>query len=187
MVGQNGFERHPFEHPTVIAQERYRTALENEVARMIETIDGIEKARVIYNAAERKPLFRAPFRQRAAVVVTMKEGKELSQSIADTIIHLTAFARSGLDEKDVIVSDQTSRCFRLWPRPEFQFLPSPPVATAQSQPDISAGFQFNPAVTDSAVRILSGTFPASAAAAQRDELPPTAPNQSPQQHPSHNE
>lgn len=109
---EQALEKVKFTDTQPVTAERFRTALENEVAMMIETIDGVDKAKVIYNAAERKPLFRAPFRQRASVVVSMKLGKQLDQKMADTIINLVTFARSGLDEKDVVVTDQKGAHFR---------------------------------------------------------------------------
>lgn len=95
-----------------VSAERSRIALQNEVARMIQGINGISRAKVIYSDGERKPLFRSPHRQRAAVEVTMELGRSLDQSIADTIISLVTFARAGLDEKDVVVTDQKGSHFR---------------------------------------------------------------------------
>lgn len=105
-------EKTKFTDSGIITAEKLRVALQNEVARMVEAIDGVERAEVIYTSAERKPLFRAPYRQRAAVKVTMKMGRNLNQPMADAIIALVTFARSGLDEKDVVVTDQKGSHFR---------------------------------------------------------------------------
>lgn len=116
----------PVEDPrSEIAQHRLIGALQDEVARMIETIDGVANARVIYTAAERKPLFRAPFRMRAAVVVTMKDGREMTDQLAQTLIELVVFARSGQEREDVVVTDRAGRVFRYTPGPELSLVPEP--------------------------------------------------------------
>ena len=95
-----------------VSADRSRIALQNEVAKMIQGINGISRAKVIYSDGERRPLFRTPYRQRAAVEVTMELGRSLNQNIADTIVSLVTFARAGLDEKDVVVTDQKGSNFR---------------------------------------------------------------------------
>ena len=94
-----------------ITAERLKIALQNEVATMIEGIEGIDKAKVVYSDAEQKTLFRTPFRQRAAVKVKTAYNRPLTQDIADTIISLVTFSRAGLEERDVQVTDQDGRHF----------------------------------------------------------------------------
>ena len=94
-----------------ITAERLKLALQNEVAKMIEGIEGIDEAKVVYSDAEQKTLFRTPFRQRAAVKVKTSFSRPLSQDVADTIISLVTFARAGLEERDVQVTDQDGRHF----------------------------------------------------------------------------
>lgn len=87
-------------------------ARQNAMARMIEKLEPVKEANVIYSGAERKYLFGPKNRERAAVKVTTKLGKELDQSTADTIVALVTAAKSGLEEKDVVVTDQHGRHFR---------------------------------------------------------------------------
>lgn len=94
-----------------VAGVRFRTALQEEVSAMIQSIEGVDRARVIYAEAETRQLFRTPARQRATISVAMAYNRPLAQDLADTIISLVAFAKSGLEERDVIVSDQDGRHF----------------------------------------------------------------------------
>ncbi len=105
-------EKVKFTDTKPITAERMKNALQTEVARMIEDIKGISKAEVIYTSAERKGLFRQPYRQRAAVKVTTEMNRKLDQGLAETIINLVTFARAGLDENDVSVTDQFGNNFR---------------------------------------------------------------------------
>ena len=95
-----------------ITQERFKLALSSEVAMMIESMDGVKKAKVIYQGGERKALFRMPFKQRASVLVETSMHKPLNQNMADAIISLVAYARSGLSPEAVLVTDQEGRHFK---------------------------------------------------------------------------
>ncbi len=95
-----------------ITQERFKLALSSEVAKMIQKMDGIKSAKVIYQGGERKALFRMPFKQRASVMVETSMGKELTRTKADAIISLVAYSRSGLNPNAVLVTDQEGRHFR---------------------------------------------------------------------------
>lgn len=99
--------------PQDIVGEKMNIALQNEVAWMIESLDDIKSARVVYSAPQRRRLFTPPSRERASVKVEMALGRTMGQPLADTIIRLVAYARTGLDPKDVMVSDQTGRNFLL--------------------------------------------------------------------------
>lgn len=87
-------------------------ARQNAMALMIERLDPIKDAQVIYSGEERKYLFGPKNRERAAVKVTTKLGRELDQGTADTIVALVAAAKTGLDEQDVVVTDQRGHHFR---------------------------------------------------------------------------
>ena len=95
-----------------ITQERFKLALSSEVAKMIQKMDGIKTAKVIYQGGERKALFRMPFKQRASVMVEMAMGQPLTRNMADAIISLVAYSRSGLSPEAVLVTDQEGRHFR---------------------------------------------------------------------------
>lgn len=99
--------------PQDIVGEKMNIALQNEVAWMIESLDDVKSARVVYSAPQRRRLFTPPSRERASVKVEMALGRTMSQPLADTIIRLVAYARTGLDPQDVMVSDQTGRNFLL--------------------------------------------------------------------------
>ncbi len=95
-----------------ITQERFKLALSSEVGRMIQQMDGIKSAKVIYQGGERKALFRMPFKQRASVMVETSMGQPLTRGMADAIISLVAYSRSGLSPSSVLVTDQEGRHFK---------------------------------------------------------------------------
>lgn len=98
-----------------ITAERLRVALQNEVSWMVSGLEGIAEAKVIYTAMEKKSIFRENYRPRASVKVRTEFGRELDQKTAEAIIDLVAFARSGLSDKDVRVTDQDGKNFRKFP------------------------------------------------------------------------
>ncbi|MDR0868754.1 MAG: hypothetical protein LBP75_09845 [Planctomycetota bacterium] len=114
--GGGGFEKAlketKFTDTQAITGHRFMEALQNEVVAMIQSIDGIDSAKVIFADAEKKSLFRVPMRQRATVTVKTAYNKPLTQDMADTIIAMVAYAKSGLQAEDVSVTDQSGRNFR---------------------------------------------------------------------------
>ncbi len=96
-----------------VTHEKMTVALQNEIEWMVESLDVVKEARVIYSKSDKPSLFRPNYRQRATVQVTTSLGKELDQPTAETIIRLVAYACAGLEEKDVIVTDQKAQHFRI--------------------------------------------------------------------------
>lgn len=85
-------------------------AKQNELAKMIGSLDVIEAATVIFAGGKRKFLIE-PSPPRASVTVKTALGKKLTQPIAETIIALVAGSTSGLDKRRVHVADQAGRHF----------------------------------------------------------------------------
>lgn len=106
------FEMWDFTTPRHRANALDLVARGNSVARLIEGIQDIKSAKVIYSGSERRSLFAPENRQRAAVEVKTRMGKRLTRKMADTIIGLVAAAKSGLEEHSVIVTDQRGAHFR---------------------------------------------------------------------------
>ena len=100
-----------FSDTTKKADEAMRLARANEIARLIENLDDIKEAQVIYSDDARRSLFGVAHKKTASVRVRTKLRKPLSESDAETIIALVASAKAGLDPRDVVVTDQMGNKF----------------------------------------------------------------------------
>ena len=90
-------------------QARFDRALETELARSIETLRGVESARVHLDNPEESVFVRDRKESRASVVLTLDRERELPQGQIEAIIHLVASAVSGLEHKAVSVVDHRGR------------------------------------------------------------------------------
>ncbi|WP_448581889.1 flagellar basal-body MS-ring/collar protein FliF [Thermaurantiacus sp.] len=88
---------------------RIRKAGEQELARAIESLDGVERARVILALPEPSPFVRAQPDPKASVTVTLARGRTLSSEETRAIAHLVAGAVPGLAADSVAIADQTGR------------------------------------------------------------------------------
>lgn len=88
---------------------RLRQAQERELAAAIESLDGVEAARVLIAWPEPSPFVRDRPPVSAAVTVTLAPGRTLSDSQARAILHLVAGAVPGLATDNVAIADQTGR------------------------------------------------------------------------------
>ncbi|HLU24475.1 MAG TPA: flagellar basal-body MS-ring/collar protein FliF [Longimicrobiales bacterium] len=111
--GRPGFEL--FDQPawgmTDFTQRiNYRRALEGELERTIEKMDGIEDAQV-HLALQESPLFRRSQERRSAasVVVRLRSGARPGPELVEGITFLVASAVDGLLSENVTVLDHTGR------------------------------------------------------------------------------
>jgi flagellar M-ring protein FliF len=88
---------------------RLRMAGERELARAIESLDGVEQARVIVATPEPSPFVRDRQAPKASVTVTLARGRTLSAEETRAIAHLVAGAVPGLSADAVAIADQTGR------------------------------------------------------------------------------
>ncbi len=88
---------------------RLRQAQERELAAAIESLDGVERARVLIAWPEPSPFVRDRPPVSAAVTVTLAPGRTLSDHQARAILHLVAGAVPGLSTDNVAIADQTGR------------------------------------------------------------------------------
>lgn len=95
-----------------LSEQRKKISLQTEIARMIESLDDIKKATVVYSDTNRRGYFSPRRKLTASVFVETELGRDLKRETANTIIALIAAAKTSLAEKDVVVSDQKSRRFR---------------------------------------------------------------------------
>ena len=88
---------------------RLRQAQERELAAAIESLDGVERARVLIAWPEPSPFVRDRPPVSASVTVTLAPGRTLSDHQARAILHLVAGAVPGLSTDHVAIADQTGR------------------------------------------------------------------------------
>lgn len=91
-------------------QDMMRIALQNELSKMIKSLEIIDDATVVIDGG-RKRVLGTPVRPRASVKVSVKKGKKLTQDVADSIVALVSSSKAGLDKKSVVVVDQEARHF----------------------------------------------------------------------------
>lgn len=113
------FDRGSFGVTDFVQKVNYNRALQGELARSIEQVDGVERARVQLAIPERKTLLRKDERKPTASVVTrLKAGWELDRSQVRGIVHLVASSVEGLDVAHVTLVDH--RGTLLAPQPDSQ-------------------------------------------------------------------
>jgi flagellar M-ring protein FliF len=104
-VGYEIFDRTNLGMTDFIQQVNYRRALEGELAKTIEQIDAIEKARV-HIVLPKEALFKEDQQQTTASVILKLRGLGTpSPSIIQGISHLVASSVEGLDPENVTILD----------------------------------------------------------------------------------
>ncbi len=88
---------------------RLKSAQERELARSIESLQGVEGARVLIAVPDPSPFVRERSPVTASVTVTLASGRMLSEGQARAILHLVAGAVPGLSTDHVAIADQTGR------------------------------------------------------------------------------
>lgn len=92
-----------------IESARLKAAQERELASAIESLEGVQAARVIIARPEPSPFVRDRAPVTASVTVTLAPGRVLSDAQSRAIIHLVAGAVPGLSPDHVAIADQTGR------------------------------------------------------------------------------
>ncbi len=87
------------------ADQRHRTALQNELARTISGYRGVKSARVIISSKQNGAIGPNAVAHSAMVHVTMKGSERLTQSQVDAIASTVAGAQAGLKPEQVSISD----------------------------------------------------------------------------------
>jgi flagellar M-ring protein FliF len=86
-------------------QVTYQRALEGELAKTVQAIDGVSSS-VVHLAIPAKDVFLdAASKPTASVLVAMKPGSELSNQQVQSIVHLVASSIEGMSADDVTVVD----------------------------------------------------------------------------------
>lgn len=89
--------------------ERLRGAREMDLARTIEQIDAVQKARVHLAMEQPSVFLRDQSKTAASVMLTLMGGRALSDAQVAAIQHLVASSVPGLSPDDVSIVDQTGR------------------------------------------------------------------------------
>jgi len=85
---------------------KHAVARGNHIANLIAAFDSIAEADVVYNEDARSTTFLKGAPPTAAVTVKTRLGRPLDPETAQSIIKLVAFAKSGLDPANVVVTDR---------------------------------------------------------------------------------
>ena len=92
-----------------IETARLKTAQERELARSIESLQGVESARVLIAQPEPTPFVRERAPVTASITLTLAPGRSLSETQSRAIVHLVAGAVPGLSPDNVAIADQMGR------------------------------------------------------------------------------
>jgi len=108
-TGDTLIDSMPMGASRAVEGEKLRSAREMDLARTIEAIDAVTKARV-HLAVEAPSIFlRARSRPTASVMLQLASGRALSQGQVEAIVHLVASSVGDMTPESVSVVDQNGR------------------------------------------------------------------------------
>lgn len=99
----------PLGSSRAVEGERLRSADELDLARTIEAIDAVQKARVHLAVEQPSAFLRDRAKPAASVMLTLNPGRTLSDSQVQAIVHLVASSVPGMSPDGVSVADQNGR------------------------------------------------------------------------------
>jgi flagellar M-ring protein FliF len=89
-----------------IEQKRYQLAIEEELARSISSIQAVQAARVHLAVPKQSVFVRNRVEPTASVILTLAQGRRLSDSQAQAVVHMVASSVPYLEAQNVSVVDQ---------------------------------------------------------------------------------
>ncbi|RJQ54634.1 MAG: flagellar M-ring protein FliF [Nitrospiraceae bacterium] len=106
-VGFEIFDNTNFTTSEFVQKLNYRRALEGELSRTIRSLAGVQQCRVHLVVPDRSLFVLQENRQdpTAAIFISLRQGRKLSSSEVDGIIHLVASSVEGLSPESVTVVD----------------------------------------------------------------------------------
>ena len=114
------FDQGKFGVTDFVQKINYHRALQGELARTIEQVEGVEKARIQLAIPERKTLLRKDDRRpTASIVARLRAGWDLDASQVRGIVHLVASSVEGLEVSQVTLVDNHGRL--LAPQADMDF------------------------------------------------------------------
>lgn len=125
--GELGYEL--FDKPMLgmtdfLQKMNYHRAIEGELARTMQSIEGVENARVHLVVPEQRLFKEDQKPATASVVLTMKQGFTMSKKQVAALASLTAYAVEGLDPENVTIMDSDGNPLTNGPRDELAGLSS---------------------------------------------------------------
>lgn len=102
---ENLLQRQSWMNPRQVNQQQFQIALQNELARMVMDIHGVEKATVQIDAPEPQGLGNSVRKPKATVMLASEDGRALSQGVVDAAARLVAGSIAGLTLENVTVTD----------------------------------------------------------------------------------
>ncbi|MGE3106836.1 MAG: hypothetical protein AB7G11_05105 [Phycisphaerales bacterium] len=105
---RNYIEKQNWMNPKSENDRIFNTALENTLALVIKNFRGIESATVVIDAPEQRGIGASFRKPTASVIVFTRGGAALGQSTVDAIAATVSSAKSGLDPRNVNVTDGTT-------------------------------------------------------------------------------
>ena len=89
-----------------IEQKRYQLAIEEELAYSISSIQAVQAARVHLAVPKQSVFVRNRVEPTASVILTLSQGRRLSDAQAQAVVHMVASSVPYLEAKNVSVVDQ---------------------------------------------------------------------------------
>jgi len=89
-----------------IEQKRYQLAIEEELARSISSIQAVQAARVHLAVPKQSVFVRNRVEPTASVILTLAQGRRLSDAQAQAVVHMVASSVPYLEAQNVSVVDQ---------------------------------------------------------------------------------
>lgn len=117
--GNVGFElldKQAFGISQFTEQINFQRGLEGELARSIESLGSVSKARVHLAMGRQSVFVREREPASASVVLNLVPGRELNEGQVNAIVHMVASSVSGLSDQSVTVVDQTGRLLSKSPK-----------------------------------------------------------------------
>ena len=108
-VGFEIFDRTSIGMSEFVQKLNYRRALQGELARTIAQLPEVERARVHLAIPERRLFAKEQEKARASVIMSLRNGQQLTQAQVQGVIHLVSSSVEGLQARDVTVVDGHGR------------------------------------------------------------------------------
>src|SRR3712207_2097840 len=102
--GQDMITSLPLGSSRAVETERLRSARELDIARTIEAIDAVQKARVHLALEQPSAFLREHAKPAASVMLTLAAGRSLSDQQVQAIVHLVASSVPGMSPDGVSVA-----------------------------------------------------------------------------------
>ncbi|KJU87717.1 flagellar MS-ring protein [Candidatus Magnetobacterium bavaricum] len=104
-IGFEVFDKTNFQITDFMQKLNYRRALEGELSRTILSLTEIDRARVHLAIPEKSLFIKEQEPPTASILVALKQGRTLSQSQVQGIVHLVSSSVEGLNPKNVTIVD----------------------------------------------------------------------------------